>query len=203
MHIFIVCLLLGIGAAAPVGPINIEIIRRNIHLGLVQGIIFGAGACLADLTYLILLTLGILSFLQYPTLLDIVGIVGSLIIAWFGISIFRSNNRFTDAKVKDKMLVLHLGDGYVLTLFNPYTILFWASVSAQIANIGGSHGALIYGGAGVLVGTFGWVLFLNILMHYSKRLMSEKITKWINIIGGCLLIAIAILGLVHAILDLV
>ena len=202
MHVFIVCLLLGLGAAAPLGPVNFEIIRRNLHNGFISSVSFGLGACLVDLTYLILLSLGVLVFLSQPKLLAIIGIIGSLVIAWFGIQVLRSHAKFTDQPTAKKAWFNHLRDGYLMTFFNPYTILFWASVSTQIANLSNSHHRLVFGGVGVLLGTFGWVVSLNTLLTYSKRLMSQTIMQWISKIGGILLILIAVYGLIHSLLSI-
>ena len=40
MHIFYGCFLLGLGAAAPIGPVNLEIIRRNLQHGFATGFSF-------------------------------------------------------------------------------------------------------------------------------------------------------------------
>ena len=59
-HVVITLLIgiaIGLSAAAPIGPVNFEIIRRNLTLGLKAGIGFGLGACTADLCYLIVVFL--------------------------------------------------------------------------------------------------------------------------------------------------
>src|SRR3990167_7687283 len=73
LHSIIFGVLLGWGAAIPLGPMNIEIIRRNLTLGTLYG-------------FLIILSLGALNLLTHVIVLKIVGILGSLIIGWFGYS---------------------------------------------------------------------------------------------------------------------
>ena len=75
MHLFILGLILGWGAAIPIGPINLEIIRRHLSFGMIFGIAYGLGACIADLCYLILLMSGALILLQHPLVLKIIGII--------------------------------------------------------------------------------------------------------------------------------
>lgn len=181
MHLFLVFFILGVSAAAPIGPVGIEIIRRHLHHGFLTGVAFGAGACFSDLTYLVLLSIGILTFLNDPTLLNIIGMIGALIIAWFGYLSFKMASHFVDKNVKRASMASQVGGGYIMTLFNPYTILFWASVSAQVAMLGGeNHGALILAGIGVLSGTFGWVIVLNCLLMISRRFVSDTMMAWIN-----------------------
>src|SRR5688500_17340934 len=90
MHFLLMGILLGMGAAIPIGPVNLEIIRRNLRFGTPYGIVLGLGACTADVTYLFLLSIGALSLLQYPHVLKTFGLGGSLLLAWFAISAFRN-----------------------------------------------------------------------------------------------------------------
>lgn len=198
LHQLIFGLLLGWGAAIPLGPMNLEIIRRNLYFGTIYGIALGAGACSADVTYLFLLALGALTILTHHLILQIVGVVGSGILLWFGYSALKlkaiaiDNN---DQKLKSAAPIRHLMEGYVLTLFNPFTILFWASVSTQIAIMASTTAyAIWYAGLGVLLGTFSWVIALNICLHVTRHRLSPSVMRWINRIGGLVLIGFAVLG---------
>jgi len=90
MHLIITGIVLGWGAAIPLGPINIEMIRRNLMFGFVSGIALGIGATIADTTYIVLLMLGALIFLTHPVALAIVGIIGALVLTWFAYRSVRS-----------------------------------------------------------------------------------------------------------------
>jgi len=203
LSIILIFILLGLGAAAPIGPVNVEIIRRHLHLGSLAAITFGAGACLADLTYLILLLTGLLTVLNNPTFLYLLGVIGSLIIAMFGVIIIRAKNKFIDKSVEKTSLHKQWLAGYLMTMLNPYTILFWVSVSAQVAVYSqqSKHAALL-GGAGILTGTFLWVLVLNFFVHHSKKFITPSVMKIINYISGAMLILIAAMGEYHAIIGL-
>jgi L-lysine exporter family protein LysE/ArgO len=124
MHLVLFGILLGLGAAIPVGPVNLEMIRRNLRFGTAYGMMTGFGACAADLTYLTLLCLGALTLLQYPDVLRVLGIVGSLILIWFGISAFRSKPAVVQDNVVLPSLMRYGIEGYAITLINPFTILF-------------------------------------------------------------------------------
>ncbi len=202
---FMFGLLLGWGAAIPIGPINLEIIRRNLNYGTAFGVALGLGACSADLTYIILLALGALTILHHVTLLKIVGIVGSLILAWFGYSALKlKSNNLKDEfnqlnNSSNKPLWRHTLDGYILTLINPYTILFWSSIGTQIALMSrGTHFAIVYACFGVLIATLSWIISLNTALHYTKHRLSPKTMQLLNYLGGFLLLGFAALGLWHA-----
>src|SRR3990167_205407 len=203
MHIFYGCFLLGLGAAAPIGPVNLEIIRRNLQHGFATGFSFGAGACLADVTYLILLSVGILSFLDNQWLLSLRGIVGSFIIGWFGLMNLRLHSHFVDEGTVKTSVPMQIKGGYLMTLFNPYTILFWASVSAQIANLSqNKHDDIIMGGFGVLLGTLGWAFVLSIILQFSRKLVTDRSMHYINMSSGVILLAIAAYTFIHSVVRL-
>lgn len=202
-HAIFIGLLLGWAAAIPIGPINLEVIRRNLRFGSRFGVNFGLGACSADMTYFILLLTGALMILQHKLVLRIVGIIGALILLWFGIAALRLKpvSVVADDEVtkKDPKASHHYLQAYVMTLLNPMTIVFWASVSTQIAALA-YHGAAsaIYVGVGVLLGTVSWILALNTVLHVIRHRISAKVMHYFNIFGGVILIGFAIFGFIHA-----
>lgn len=200
LHTFFVGLLLGWGAAIPIGPINLEITRRNLKFGTSIGISTGLGACTADLTFLILLCSGVLVFLQYPSVLRVFGLMGSLILFWFGIVTMRQKILDYNSEINPKNSLIRNGiEGYLMTLLNPFTILFWASVSAQLSIVTANlDHAILYAGTGVIFGTVSWVFFLNFVLHHTRHRLSPKLMHRLNFCGGLILIAFAIFGLFHS-----
>lgn len=191
-------LILGLGAAIPFGPINVEMTRRNLAYGTAFGLALGLGACAADVTYLLLLTLGVLGLLDHPLLLRIVGVLGAGVLLWFAYLSFKANvnsAKATSKPVSPSLFFNALG-GYLMTLLNPYTILFWASVSAQLPAIADAgHQGIIAAGIGVILGTMGWNVFLNITLHYTRHRLPSSTMKWLNYSGALILTVFALFGL--------
>lgn len=186
-------LLLGWGAAIPIGPINLEVIRRNLNFGTVYGVTFGLGACSADVTYVILLFLGALVILNHLIVLKLVSLIGAFILIWFGFSALRMKINLKDRSTEIIGTPWRQStQGYFLTLLNPSTILFWSSVSAQIAAFTDKslHAGLIIA-MGVVLGTLSWVAGLNCFLHFSRRHLSEKIMQSFNYAGGIILLGFA------------
>lgn len=201
-HFIIFGLLLGWGAAVPIGPINVEIIRRNLRWGTSYGIYFGLGACTADLTYFILLLSGLLVFLQQPMVLRVMGFIGSGILIWFGISALKMQPSYKEHRVTHKKDPVHWHNyfqGYLLTLLSPLTVLFWASLSTQLALLS-QQGAssVIYAGMGVLLGTVSWCLGINIVLHFTRHRLSERTMRYLNCTGGVIILCFAAVGLWRA-----
>lgn len=183
---------LGLGAAVPIGPMNIEMMRRNLKLGTPAGLAFGSGACLADITYLLLLSLGALPFLHSPKVLMVLSVVGAVILLWFGYGALSmkptGESVATESAPPRQALYRHWLQAYGMTLFNPPTVLFWASVSAQVALLA-AHDRLasLWMGLGVLLGTVGWVLSFNTILHHTRHRLSARVIHGLNVMGGLIL----------------
>lgn len=194
-------LLLGWGAAIPIGPINLEMIRRNLRFGLPYGVALGLGACSADVTFLILLSFGALIILNHPMVLRVFGFLGSIVLLWFGYCALRL--KAYTSQQKDAVTnhpLRHTLEGYAMTMLNPSTILFWSSVSAQIAVMANNEKNMaIYAGLGVFLGTLSWVVAMNGFLFLTRHRLSEKAMHRINITGGVLLIGFGLFGFFHSI----
>ncbi|PHQ78332.1 MAG: hypothetical protein COB66_09090 [Coxiella sp. (in: Bacteria)] len=199
IHIFIIGLLLGWGAAIPIGPLNLEIIRRNLHFGMAAGMAIGLGAGSGDITYLVLLSAGALTILTHSVLLKVFSLIGAFILAWFGYqALTMTTATSSGAPLKQKPTWRHYLEGYALVIINPYTILFWISVSSQIAQY--AHSAALNSvvmGCGVIVGVCSWSISLNLVLHHTKHKLSARVMTWLNRIGGIIILGFAIASLVH------
>jgi L-lysine exporter family protein LysE/ArgO len=165
---------------------------------------FGTGACLADITYLIFLLTGLLVVINDPTIFNVFGVIGSLVIGIYGCITLFGKSEFIDKEIQNRNLQKQLLSGYLMTMFNPYTILFWLSVSSQVAMFQNklAHAGLL-SGIGILIGTFGWVIVLNFIVNKSRTFITHSRLKMINYVSGIILILIAIWGEYHALCSLI
>src|SRR5580765_6294021 len=76
--------LLGIGAAAPIGPVNVEIARRTLRDGFRAGFALGCGAVTVDVTYALLTSLGISKLAGHPSIYWPIQIIGAMLLAYLG-----------------------------------------------------------------------------------------------------------------------
>jgi L-lysine exporter family protein LysE/ArgO len=162
--------LLGLGAAAPLGPVNVEIIRRCLLIRPLAGAALGAGAVTVDVAYLVAAFLGAGALLEgNPSLKIALGLGGTLFLAWLGIGALRSGldraaiekklaeARHLSPETADQAeqaadaleagrdpsssLARHYVFGLLMTFFNPLTIAFWMMVSLQIQAASASEGS--------------------------------------------------------------
>lgn len=200
--LFFIGLLLGWGAAIPIGPLNLEIIRRNLRFGFTAGLGIGLGACSGDITYLVFLLTGALVILTHALLLKFFSFFGALILGWFGYQALTMRvDHSAKQSIKPKPMWRHYVEGYLLIMVSPYTVLFWLSVSAQVAEYakGGVGSALIMS-FGVIAAVLSWSTGLNLAIHFTRHKLSAKLILWLNRIGGIIILGFAVASMVHAFL---
>ena len=196
---FIEGFLLGIGASVPLGPINILIMSYALRQYSL-GVAIGAGAMSADMSYLLLIIFGLFYLVQSPTLQLITAVIGSLFLLYLAWQIFQSQAENIDIKnSKDSSILRNYLKGYTLTLLNPYTILFWLSVSSYIATKNLNPFTTILG---LLSAISLWITLMPWLIHKTKHLFSQKIIKLFSIVSAGILIFFALGMLWHILKDI-
>ncbi len=180
---------LGLGASVPLGPINILIMSYALRRYSL-GVAIGAGAMSADMSYLLLIIFGLFYIIKSSILQAIVAVVGSIFLLYLAWQIFKSQNgNMATKKTKNSSILANYLKGYTLTLLNPYTILFWLSVSSYIATKNLNPFATILG---LLSAISIWITLMPWFIHKSKHLFSQKIIKLFSIISAGILIFFAL-----------
>jgi len=191
---------LGIGAAAPIGPVNVEIARRVLRGGFRRGFALGCGAVTVDVTYAILSSLGLGHLLNRPGIAISLGVFGSALLAFLGVLSLRSARAVLRTDAIDlssaPMPSVHGSylTGVLMTLFNPMTLAFW--LVAVPATLGPDVAAksLPLTCVGVFIATIAWVLtFCSILSRIGKRANRYWFAA-ADLAGGLILITFAAIG---------
>lgn len=184
-------ILLGLAAAAPIGPVNVEIARRAIRLGFRAGAALGAGAMTVDVAYLTLVALGFRFAANQPRLLQALGVAGGLLLVYLGIMCLRSarQSRLADAEKPIDHPSRHYLTGLLITALNPMTLAFWFLVTP--GQTAGSKAVLPLG-LGVLIGTLGWALFFSALMTLAGSINKRRTEVLADIAGGLMLIGFGV-----------
>ena len=193
--------LLGVGAAVPIGPVNVEIARRVLRGGFRRGVALGCGAVTVDVTYAILSTLGLSKVLNRPGAAITLSILGSGLLTFLGVLSLRSARAVLQADAIDLSSTpkpsVHGSyiTGVLMTLFNPMTLAFWMfAVPATLGpHVAGTSLPLTC--AGVFIGTIAWVItFCTILSRIGKRANRYGFAA-ADVIGGSVLLVFAAIGI--------
>ena len=202
-------ILLGLTLAAPIGPVNLEIIKRGLNSGFKQAFLTGAGAMCADTTYLILIFFGLTSFLNFAFMKIFLGIAGSFILIYLGVmsarDFFSSANQHKNLnkeRTNRRLFNSSFVTGYVLAISSPMTIVWWTGVFGALLaaqTITHTNISAFFSCLSILLGCFLWVFFLAAALHWGKKIINEKITRRISLFAGIFLIGFGIYFLYRAI----
>jgi threonine/homoserine/homoserine lactone efflux protein len=192
---------LGLMAAAPIGPVNIEMIRRGLRVGFWAPFCIGLGAVTADFFYVTLASFGFSSLAHVGVVRGSLMLLGAALLSFLGIAALREARRPVLATENPGQQSLSKARYYLLGLMlclaNPMTIAYWLVVSAAFLPGGGS----MWQGYAVLVisistGCISWVLFISTVLHASRKLVSAKLFQYINLGSGCILVGYGVYFLV-------
>ena len=192
-------LLLGLGAAAPIGPVNVEIARRTLRGGFWRGFALGCGAVTVDVLYAVVTGLSLQRFFDRPAVVVPLTVAGILLLLYLAFLSLRAALRDLRADPLDPLDPLDpvvaaatpspsprssahgaYLTGVLMTLLNPMTLAFWFTVVPTMA--GSTAGAANAAAnteagrfdlpmicAGVFIGTVGWVVFFAGALNLAGR----------------------------------
>jgi threonine/homoserine/homoserine lactone efflux protein len=187
---------IGVALAAPIGPINIEIIRRGIQYGARSGWLVGLGALSADTIFAALIVSGLTQFADRPALRAPLFAAGAIMLGYVGwssiVAAIRAETNVDASSGSNRRSYI---TGFLMAALNPMGIVYWLSVGSalvaeSVAKVGESGSPVLVGG--VFFGIFCWVTLLAGLVRAGRRFVTDRIMQWITGIGGVLLVGFAI-----------
>jgi threonine/homoserine/homoserine lactone efflux protein len=186
--------LVGMLIAAPVGPINVLVMRRTLVHGRLAGLASGLGAALADTLFGAIAALG-MSVLQ--TFLEeervALSLAGAAILVFMGVRLLRRPAPAMTAGKDPTGLVADFTSTLVLTLTNPITVLSFLAIFAAFGvrpdgRVGIDDGLLL---AGVMAGASAWWLtVVEAVSKFRDRFTTTGLT-WANRIAALVILAFA------------
>jgi L-lysine exporter family protein LysE/ArgO len=204
-------MLFGLGAAAPIGPVNVEIARRALRHGFFAAFALGCGAVTVDVTYAILASLSVARLLQtdqasrpwfyWPMTVVACGFLGFL-----GVMSIRGarsvahadilhQSGFNNAKALSRSpgIASAYITGLLMTGLSPMTIAFWFVVLPKWAGELSQQPArdLPIIVLGVFVATIGWVIGFAGLLSFAGRWRRRWWMIAADEFGGAMLIILA------------
>lgn len=192
-------ILIGLGVAVPIGRINVEIIRRNLGQGSAAGMALGLGACSVDTIYIVLISLGLLTAAMVTSAVKAwILLAGAAILLVMAVLILRSARRsarqaaaVTANGSAGPRAWRHYLVGIAMTATSPWNLVFWIGVIAS-----GQYTSETAWGPwprvfGVMCGTVGWVVALNLALSMGRRVLKPALLLGINVLGAGILLYFA------------
>ncbi len=193
---------IGIALAAPIGPVNIEIVARGLRHGYLSGWLVGLGALSADTIYAVLIVSGITPVADRTGLRVPLFLAGAAMLAWVGINSLRSARAGAVEPSGVPAGRRSFVTGFLIAALNPMGIVYWLSVGsalvAEAVERSGAAGAPVLVG-GVFLGLLVWVTALSISAQVSRRFVTGSGMQWITGASGVVILGFAAWFLVQGV----
>lgn len=181
--------------AAPIGPVNLEIIRRSLRDGLAAGFVVGLGAVCIDTLYLFLFSAGLAPLVAHPPVQLALHLLGGIVLTTLGVLAWRDAFRLESLPARDATRVhaprhSALAAGFIaglaMTATNPMTVAFWSSLALNFAGLPLGHRLL--SAAALFAGCLSWVLTLMGTLAFARRFAGVAFFRVVTVLGGTALL---------------
>jgi len=208
VHVLSAAFLMGLAAAAPMGPVNMLAIRRGMIGGWRRTLACGIGSIAGDLILFSLVLLGghyLLSDLSSPTLRIVLAAIGVIVLLPLGIYFLvravkeplraytRARKRW-DKNTLPKHLVNDVAASAALTIFNPATMVYWVGVTSNWLPFAHSILGSDAPGWGILMvaaGLMTWFTILIVIVRFMPNRIGPTFFRFVNAAFGLILLAFA------------
>ena len=171
----------GFAASIPLGPSGLESVSRSISKGFRAGFKVSLGAVSADIVYIIIINLGLLTiFTRNAKLNSLFWIVsGFFLILSTRISL---KPKSSDSRLQ-KAIYRHSSNGFLtgflITFLNPTTPSIWIALSGTLFNVWRHHGSFFFTVSifSMIIGSITWFCVLNILVSRSFKKLNANFTN--------------------------
>jgi L-lysine exporter family protein LysE/ArgO len=196
MNVFLSYILLGLSLAAPIGPINAAQIDKGIKHGFMHSWLIGVGAVAADGVYMLVVYFGVVNFLEHPFMKTFLWLFGCFVLLYTGIETIVSANKLEmGGKRKEEPLVKSFISGFLMSISNPLTILFWlgiyGSVLAKTAATYETSQLILYSSA-IFIGLLIWDFTMAGVSSNFRKYLTSHLLIGISLLSGISLIGFGI-----------
>jgi threonine/homoserine/homoserine lactone efflux protein len=208
IHVLSAAFLIGLAAAAPMGPVNMLAIRRGVIGGWRHTLACGIGSVTGDLILFSMVLVGghyLFSDLSNPTLQTVLAAVGTIVLLPLGIYFlvravkdpmraYASARQHWDEGTVPAHLVAEVTECVALTIFNPLTIVYWVGVTSNWLPF--AHSVLGYSapGWGILMAAAGlmtWFTALIVAVRFIPHRIGPMFFRLVNAILSLILLGLA------------
>ncbi|MCD5322293.1 LysE family translocator [Pontibacillus chungwhensis] len=193
-------IILGLSIAAPIGPINIEIVKRGLLYGFWPAFLVGLGGMSSDLLLMAAMFFGLSQVLTMVWVkITLMGLGCFILIHSGWVNLFASvvPNEAKESVHRQSVQVRRRSyiTGLTIAGTNPMNLLFWISIYGSVLSSSFQQdnqlqafltSSLVFVGIGL------WNLNLALTVHFSRILMNQAVMRSICIIASLVLIGFGI-----------
>uniref|UniRef100_UPI004049CB3C LysE family translocator n=1 Tax=Fulvivirga sp. TaxID=1931237 RepID=UPI004049CB3C len=193
---FVNGLLFGLTLMVMIGPVFFTILQTSLEKGFGKSILVAIGVSLGDVVMILLTYFGLSQVIGFEENKELIGYIGAIILAVFGIvNILRSNKKFIP-KADDEPIVgfyRFIFKGLAINAISPFVPVFWiGTMSLATIEYGYKGYDLLVFFTTILIVVFSTDVLKGYLATRLSKIINERIMKILSIAVGIILILFAI-----------
>ncbi|MFW5976772.1 MAG: LysE family transporter [Bacillota bacterium] len=195
--LFFTAFILGLSGAMMPGPLLTYVINGSLRSGFKAGPLIIIGHSILELILIILIFVGLRDLFSNPVFTSIVGISGGSVLLWMGYDMVKASLKKEISIEKEKnrkeKVSGYIIPGAIISISNPYWILWWATVGITYLTRSYQHGisgtGIFY--IGHISADFAWYGLIAGVMSMGKKYINDKIYNGLVAFFGIALIYFA------------
>jgi len=182
------------------GPLSAMTIAESARRGFRAGPLLTLGHAVAEAMMVAALALGLSSFFQHTVVKGSIALVGGTVLVWMGAGLVNAVGRGRMTLARDPAVgaaVAAADDvrtGVLVSMSNPYWMLWWATVGATYVVMALGYGLLGLGifFFGHIMSDLSWNSLLAFAVSSGRRLLNERIYAAALAICGAFLVIMGV-----------
>lgn len=199
--LFTTAFLVGLSGAMMPGPMLTVTISETPRRGFWVGPQIVLGHTIVELLLVVCLAGGLTYYIQQSIVTGGIGLIGGLVLLWFGWGIYRSaKNRkvslglseveINSVSTIERQPIRPWVSGIILSLTNPYWSLWWATVGVSYVVVAMSLGTigLITFFVGHILSDLAWFSLVSFIINTGRNFISDRLYQGVLMICAAFLI---------------
>jgi len=197
--IFTTAFIVGLSGAVMPGPVLALTISETAKRGFIAGPLIILGHAALEGILVVALVCGLGSVLERGTVIGPVALLGAIVLLWMGFSMLRETIKHR-AELDLSLATPTAGvgtpifKGLLLSLANPYWIVWWATVGLTFIGASGKRGVagILWFFSGHIMADFAWYSVVSGAITMGRRSVVKRVYPWLYVVCGCFLVGIAV-----------
>jgi threonine/homoserine/homoserine lactone efflux protein len=195
LTIFVSSFVIALSGALMPGPLLTAAISESSQRGFITGPLMIAGHAILELALVFALLLGLAPFLQQPAVFVATALIGSAILFWMAFGMFRSLPSLHLSWDSDQKRRNHpVASGILLSLANPYWIIWWATIGLGYILYSWQFGlvGVAFFFAGHILADFVWYSLVTATVAGGRRFLTDRLYR--SLIAVCAIFLVVFAG---------
>lgn len=185
---------IGIAVTAPLGPVNVLVIRTALRRGFGVAVLTGCGAAAADAVFAVVAAYGVRSIERFiASHAQVLTTTAGFLMVVIGLRIARSHVSLAELQSQEppstRQILRKMLTTFTLTITNPATLFgflaIFGTMSAVLTLSAAPYRPLV-AVAGVVAGSLGWWLLVSFIVCSLKSRIDgsilDRVNRWTGVV---------------------